>query len=130
MLKKRNQKGFTLIEIIAVLVILGILAAVAIPKYMGMQEDARNAAGNGALGAAAGNVQAAYGKLLVAGTAGASNASLLSYLSAASNNLTTVGDFTVTYAAGIIATSEVKVTLTAPATGFGTPSSKNVPVVQ
>jgi len=32
MLKKRNQKGFTLIEIIAVLVILGILAAVAVPK--------------------------------------------------------------------------------------------------
>ena len=28
----RNQKGFTLIEIIAVLVILGILAAVAIPR--------------------------------------------------------------------------------------------------
>jgi prepilin-type N-terminal cleavage/methylation domain-containing protein len=29
-----NQKGFTLIEIIAVLVILGILAAVAIPRFM------------------------------------------------------------------------------------------------
>jgi prepilin-type N-terminal cleavage/methylation domain-containing protein len=42
---RKNEKGFTLIEIIAVLVILGILAAVAIPKYLDMRADAvRNAA--------------------------------------------------------------------------------------
>ena len=37
---RKNEKGFTLIEIIAVLVILGILAAVAIPKYIDMREEA------------------------------------------------------------------------------------------
>ena len=36
----RDQKGFTLIEIIAVLVILGILAAIAIPKYLDMRKEA------------------------------------------------------------------------------------------
>ena len=37
----RNKKGFTLVEVIAVLVILGILAAVAVPKFFDMQDSAR-----------------------------------------------------------------------------------------
>ena len=40
----KNEKGFTLIEIIAVLVIMGILAAVAIPKFFDLQARARQKA--------------------------------------------------------------------------------------
>jgi len=51
MLRKiRNEKGFTLIEIIAVLVILGILAASAVPKYISLQEEARKNAAQAAIG--------------------------------------------------------------------------------
>ena len=42
--KAKNEQGFTLIEIIAVLVIMGILAAVAIPKFFDLQARARQKA--------------------------------------------------------------------------------------
>ncbi len=46
----QNEEGFTLIELVIVIVILGILAAAAIPKYVDMTNEARQSAVDGIAG--------------------------------------------------------------------------------
>lgn len=50
-MKRTMQAGFTLIELVVVIVILGILAAVAIPQFTDLGNDARAAVGQAACGA-------------------------------------------------------------------------------
>ena len=99
----KNEKGFTLIEIIAVIIIMGILAAVAVPRFFSMQEDAKRAALNGGLSEAAARFNHAYARFILdkkRAPTGISELWSADYLGAnAGTTGESIGDFVVTWKA-------------------------------
>ncbi|NOI15712.1 type II secretion system protein [Vibrio hepatarius] len=63
----KRQGGFTLIELVVVIVILGILAVTAAPRFLNLQDDARAASLQGLKGAIDGAAGIVYGKAAIEG---------------------------------------------------------------
>ena len=64
---KTNQKGFTLIELVVVIVILGILAVTAVPKFIDLQDDAKTATLNAVKASMQTAATIVHSKSLIAG---------------------------------------------------------------
>jgi prepilin-type N-terminal cleavage/methylation domain-containing protein len=87
--KKRN--GFTLIEVIAVLVLLGILAAIAVPKYIDMADNAKDRALDAGIAELNGREALAWGQQMLA-AAGYTASSDALIQTAVGTDLTTAGN--------------------------------------
>ena len=133
----KNQQGFTLIEIIAVLILLGILAAVAVPKYMDLQADAKLKASNSAMAEGVAMVtQSAAMYLLEKGTVPATFTDISTAANFATGSKAVLpatydaGDFTIAFETGTGTAVKVTATGKAGTSVEGSTVTREVPLVQ
>ncbi len=87
-----QQKGFTLIELIIVIVILGALAVVALPRFIDLQDEAEQAATEGVAGAISSAFAINYAASLTDLDAADNGAAADEYVEVEENQTITVGE--------------------------------------
>lgn len=98
---KKQQSGFTLIELIMVIVILGILAAFALPRFADFSNQARAATVDGVAGSLRSASAIAHAAQLAAGASGSTSVTL------EGQTITMIGGYPTANAAGIVAAAQV-----------------------
>ena len=121
----RHQKGFTLIELIVVIVILGILAATALPRFAGLERDARFSSAKGLMGSVQSGSALAHAAWLVAASSTANTVTMEGVTVDMVNGYPAATPTGIDRAAGLVSGQGYTIAGTAPRTI--TPDGVNAP---